>query len=244
MCIAGGAIKDLTNWTGNKPSRIPANMPIRHLRPHENLFFEGDDRNCLYIVDSGWVKLYRTLVDGQRQIVGFANAGSILGLESDVEHANSCEAITAVTVRSIPVARIAEICLTDAGFANQLLRQVGRQLGAAQAQLAAVGTQSAEQKLANFLLTMADLCETTETGEFDLPTRRGDMAEFLGLRLETVSRKMTEFQRRGLIEMTSLYHCRIVRRHLLEELAEGGEIDSDADTRPHAHRGFKMAMVA
>jgi hypothetical protein len=52
--------------------------------------------------------------------------------------------------------------------------------------------------------------------------RRGDMAEFLGLRLETVSRKMTEFQRRGWIEMTSLYHCRIVRSSLLKELAQGG----------------------
>ena len=55
--------------------------------------------------------------------------------------------------------------------------------------------------------------------------RRGDMAEFLGLRLETVSRKMTEFQRRGWISMTSLYHCRIIRRDVLQELAQGGETD-------------------
>jgi hypothetical protein len=51
------------------------------------------------------------------------------------------------------------------------------------------------------------------------------MAEFLGLRLETVSRKMTEFQRRGWIAMTSLYHCRLKRRDLLEDLAAGGEAE-------------------
>jgi hypothetical protein len=60
--------------------------------------------------------------------------------------------------------------------------------------------------------------------------RRGDMAEFLGLRLETVSRKMSEFQRRGWIEMTSLYHCRIARRHTLQELAQGGACSDAASS--------------
>lgn len=128
-------------------------------------------------------------------------------------------------VRAIPIGRVVEICLRDGALADQLLRQVGRQLGAAQAQLAAIGAQSAEQKLATFLLTISDLCETQPDGSFDLPMRRGDMAEFLGLRLETVSRKMTEFQRRGWIAMTSLYHCRLKRRDLLEDLAAGGDAE-------------------
>lgn len=225
MCIAGGAINGITINLGASTDLTPRRTTTRHVRAHEHLFFEGDARDCLYVVETGWVKLYRTLVDGQRQIVGFANTGSVLGLESDGEHSNGCEAITDVTVRSIPLARVTEICLRDANLADQLLRQVGRQLGAAQAQLAAVGTQSAEQKLANFLLTIADLCGAARGGEFDLPMRRGDMAEFLGLRLETVSRKMTEFQRRGWISMTSLYHCRIIRRDVLQELALGGDTD-------------------
>ena len=225
MCIAGGAINGLTINLDASANRTPRRAATRNVRAHEHLFFEGDARDCLYVVETGWVKLYRTLFDGQCQIVGFANTCSVLGLESDGEHSNGCEAITDVTVRSIPLARVTEICLRDANLADQLLRQVGRQLGAAQAQLAAVGTQSAEQKLANFLLTIADLCGAARGGEFDLPMRRGDMAEFLGLRLETVSRKMTEFQRRGWISMTSLYHCRIIRRDVLQELALGGETD-------------------
>jgi CRP-like cAMP-binding protein len=227
MCIAGGGISVLVKDTGGGNAKGVATGPsLRQVDAHEHLFFEGDARQCLYVVESGWVKLYRTLIDGQRQIVGFANAGSILGLESDVEHANGCEAITQVTVRTIPMTRVTEICLHDGKLADQLLRQVGRQLGAAQAQLAAVGTQSAEQKLANFLLTIAGLCDTGRDGEFDLPMRRGDMAEFLGLRLETISRKMSDFQRRGWIRMTSLYHCRIVRRDMLEDLAAGGESEA------------------
>jgi CRP-like cAMP-binding protein len=221
MCIAGGAVSAFV--TTRDSSDISRQPVLRTVAAHEHIYFEGDPRDHLYVVECGWVKLYRTLVDGQRQIVGFANKGSILGLESDVDYSNGCEAITEVQVRAIPIARVTEICLRDGKLADQLLRQVGRQLGAAQAQLAAIGAQSAEQKLANFLLTIADLCEAQPDGSFDLPMRRGDMAEFLGLRLETVSRKMSEFQRRGWIAMTSLYHCRLKRRDILEDLAEGGE---------------------
>jgi len=224
MCIAGGRIDSVTAHPVRRPDdRRGAN--VRQVDAHEHLFYEGDERACIFLVESGWVKLYRTLIDGQRQVVGFANAGSILGLESEDIHVNGCEAITPVTVRAILATSLADICMVDTKFTQQLLRQVGRQLGAAQAQLAAIGAQSAEQKLAAFLLSVADLRDATHGGEFDLPMRRGEMAEFLGLRLETVSRKMTEFQRRGWIEMTSLYHCRIVRRGLLEDLAQGGAAD-------------------
>jgi CRP/FNR family transcriptional regulator len=239
MCIAGGRIDPLVqrSFTGNEDSR---STHVRQVAAHEHLFYEGDDRTCIFVVESGWVKLYRTLIDGQRQVVGFANAGSILGLECEETHANGCETITPITVRSIPSRSLRDICQREPQLAEQLLRQVGRQLGAAQAQLAAIGAQSAEQKLATFLTSIADLCDVTQGGEFDLPMRRGDMAEFLGLRLETVSRKMTEFQRRGWIQMTSLYHCRIVRRRLLQDLALGGEADEPA--APAASRRSQDAV--
>ncbi len=225
MCIAGGAIPGLIVNQSHADAGV-VRPALKSIPAHDHIFFEGDNRDSIYVVESGWVKLYRTLVDGQRQIVGFANTGSVLGLESDVEYSNGCEAITAVQVRAIPIGRVAEICMRDGKLAGQLLRQVGRQLGAAQAQLAAIGAQSAEQKLANFLLTISDLCDIQPDDSFDLPMRRGDMAEFLGLRLETISRKMSEFQRRGWISMTSLYHCRLQRRDILEELAAGGQLES------------------
>lgn len=231
MCIAGGRIHDLTKAGVAVPGAMAPALSAHHVDTHEHLFFEGDARDRIYIVESGWVKLYRTLIDGQRQVVGFANEGSVLGFESDALHANSCQAITPVSVRIIPVSRLNGICRNDPALADQILRQIGRQLGAAQAQLATIGAQSAEQKLATFLLSIADLCDETDDGEFDLPMRRGDMAEFLGLRLETVSRKMTEFQRRGWIKLTSLYHCRVLQRRVLEELGQGGEAETSTMLR-------------
>jgi len=223
MCIAGGKIHELRSIAAGAIETASSATPTQHVTAQEHLFFEGDTRSHIYIVESGWVKLYRTLIDGQRQVVGFANAGSVLGLESDAQHVNSCEAITAVSVRPIAARRLDSLCKTEPVLAEQILRQVARQLSAAQAQLAAVGAQSAEQKLATFLLSIADLCDETCDREFDLPMRRMDMAEFLGLRLETVSRKMSEFQRRGWIKLISLYHCRMLQRGALQSLAQGGE---------------------
>lgn len=231
MCIAGGRIHDLRNVGSTTIGAMTPALSAHNVDAHEHLYFEGDARHRIYIVEAGWVKLYRTLIDGQRQVVGFANQGSVLGIESDGLHTNSCEAITPVTVRIIPASRLNGICRNDPALADQILRQIGRQLGAAQAQLATIGAQSAAQKLATFLLSIAGLCDESGDGEFDLPMRRGDMAEFLGLRLETVSRKMTEFQRRGWIKLTSLYHCRVLQRRVLEELGQGGETETSSMLR-------------
>ncbi|MBI1362288.1 MAG: helix-turn-helix domain-containing protein [Alphaproteobacteria bacterium] len=226
MCIAGGMIRDIGGGSEIATGRSEgSHRGVRPVATHQHLYYEGDDRTHVFVVESGWVKLYRTLIDGQRQIVGFANAGSVLGLESEDAYCNGCEAITPVAMLAIPVERIRDLSRTDAKFADDLLRQVGRQLGAAQRQIATIGVQSAEQKLATFLISIADLCGAGAGGEFDLPMRRGDMGEFLGLRVETISRKMTEFQRRGWISMPSVYHCRLLRRDILEELADGGEIE-------------------
>jgi CRP/FNR family transcriptional regulator len=218
MCINSGNTIDFARSAPGSWSTKENQGATRHVAKH-HLFFEGDTRSHLFVVETGWVKLYRTLIDGQRQVVGFCNGGSILGLEGAETHVNGCETITPVKVRSIPIARLSEICTRDPGLAGQLLRQMGRQLETAQAQLTTVGAQSAQQKLATFLLAFAD---QNDADEFDLPVRRVDMGDFLGLRLETVSRKMTEFQQRKWIRMVSMYRCRILKRDLLECLAEGG----------------------
>jgi CRP/FNR family transcriptional regulator len=202
MCINGGNLIDLQQAVFGNSAGFDFPRACQKLDAHQHLFFEGDPRPNIFVVEAGWVKLYRTLIDGQRQVVGFCNGGSILGLEGSDTHINGCEAITPLRVRSIPVSRLSEVCARDPKLASQLLQQMGRQLGTAQAQLTTVGAQSAEQKLATFLLAFADY---SGENEFDLPVRRRDMGEFLGLRLETVSRKLTDFQHKHWIRMVSIY---------------------------------------
>jgi CRP/FNR family transcriptional regulator len=221
MCINGGNFQDFEQSTKASPGAPLAEFAVRTYPAKHHIFFEGDQRTHLFVVESGWVKTYRTLIDGQRQVVGFCNGGSLLGLEGDKDHVNGCETITPVKLRVIPLSRLGEIYSRFPQVGAYLLTQVGRQLGTAQAQLTAVGAQSAEQKLATLLLSASDF--ESEDDEFDLPMRRGDMGEFLGLRLETVSRQMSHFQQRKWIRMTSLYRCRILDRDALEDLAAGGQ---------------------
>lgn len=221
MCIVGGNIVDLE--TARRERSVPCGGPDRTYTyaAHSHLFFEGDACASIHIVERGWVKLYRTLIDGQRQVVGFANEGSVLGIEPGEDHRNSCEAITEVVTRTIPVKRLDHLLTENPDMARKILRQVAAQLEAAQAHLVTIGAQTAEQKLASFLVAVARQGANAGLDEFDLPMRRGEMAEFLGLRLETVSRKMSEFQRRGWIRMASMYRCRILQPAILNDLAEG-----------------------
>ncbi len=183
------------------------------------MFREGDERQRIFVVESGWLKLTRTLRDGQRQIVGFPSRGSILGFESPHDYLNDCEALTIAAVHSFPVDEFVGRC-RDSRFGAALLRQVGAQLGAAQAQLASVGTQSAPQKIATFLNFVSDAC-AADDGEFTFPMRRGDIGDFLGIRLETVSRTFKSFRQRGWISTSALYRCRIINTRALSALASG-----------------------
>ena len=177
------------------------------LRVGEVLFREGDERQRIFVVESGWLKITRTLSDGKRQIVGFPGRGSVLGFESPLDYLNDCEALTMATVHPFPVGKIVELC-RDPHFGATLLGQVGAQLGAAQTQLASVGTRSASQKMAAFLEFVSDACVAGNV-EFTFPMRRGEIGDFLGIRLETVSRVFSLFRQRGWISMSALYRCRI-----------------------------------
>ena len=210
--------KRLPSQVTRKPSVIRGGKALL-LKMGDTLFHEGDERECIFVVETGWLKLSRTLSDGQRQIVGFPTRGSILGFEGPLDHVNHCEALTATAVHAFPVSAIVQLC-QDARFGGTFLRQLGVQLGAAQTQLTSVGAQSAAQRTAAFLIFIADSC-IDEEREFTLPMRRMDVAEFLGLRLETVSRTFASFRQRGWISMQALYQCRITNRRALAALASG-----------------------
>lgn len=191
----------------------------RLLKAGETLFREGDQRVRIYVVESGWLKLTCALRDGKRQIVGFPTRGSILGFETPEDYLHDCTALTMAAVHAFPVSAIVSLC-RDPAFREPFLRQLGMQLGAAQTQLALVGGQSAAQKTAAFLTSMAGRCIDRDSA-FSLPMRRSDIGEFLGLRLETVSRMFGAFRDHGWISMPAIYRCRITNFRALAALASG-----------------------
>ncbi len=164
------------------------------LPPGTTLFTQGDAAGHVHTVTAGTVRLYKLLPDGRRQIVGFALPGDFLGLALDAAYGLSADAVDEVTVCRF--SRRIYTGLVDAK--PHLLRRLHRfathELTLAQEQMTLLGRRSAEEKLASFVLGLRrrqGAVQGRESVTVTLPMSRQDIADFLGLTIETVSRTFT-----------------------------------------------------
>ncbi len=202
------------------PGHLVAISAVQRKAPGETLFSEGDEADSVYEVVRGMVRLYKLLPDGRRQIIGFMTAGRLLGLAPDGVCPYTAEAITEVSLCRYKRSAFERLIDEVPGFAKRLLAAASRELCAAQSQMLLLGRKAAIEKVASFLLLMAD-----EQGEdmdaVDVPMTRSDIADYLGLTIETVSRTLTRLKRDGLIALPSSSLIEICDRNGLEELAAG-----------------------
>ncbi|MNQ70945.1 Nitrogen fixation regulation protein FixK [compost metagenome] len=175
--------------------------------PGERIYAEGDRAHSLYAVISGAVRTVRHSCDGRRQVGEFYYPGDLFGLEVDEEHAFAAEAMCPSQVRSVRLGSTEDRAIAEAAR---------RELARAQDHLAMLGRRSAEEKVASFML---ELARQGPAGQAALPMSRQDMADYLGLALETVSRVLGRFQDENLIVFSSCRDFRIVRRSKLRRLA-------------------------
>lgn len=173
----------------------------------EQIYAEGDQAQFLYAVVAGAVRTVRHSSDGRRQVGDFYYPGDLFGLEAEQEHAFAAEAMCPVQVRMIRLGSA-----EDRAFAEAALRELAR----AHEHLAMLGRRSAEEKVASFLL---ELAHQGPCGQAALPMSRQDMADYLGLALETVSRVLGRFQDEKLVAFSSCRDFRIVKRSRLQRLA-------------------------
>ena len=185
--------------------RVPsvAGMPAGTqmvLTKGEELFAEGDEAEYFYQVVSGTIRSYKLLSDGRRQIDAFHLKGDIFGLEAGAEHRFSAEAVGTVTVSAYRRSRLAALIQEDATFRDRVMSAMLCSLERAQDHMMLLGRKTAPEKIATFLLDMAERI-STDAAHFELPMQRSDIADHLGLTIETVSRTLTQFVRSGLIEL-------------------------------------------
>src|SRR5579863_7800015 len=132
-------------------------VPAPHKKaPGEILFAEGEDADGVYEVTGGMLRLYKLLPDGRRQITGFATAGHLLGLAPEGSCVYTAEAITAVTLRRYKRAAVERLIDEVPGFARRMLAATSQELRAAQDQMLLLGRKSAGEKVASFLLMVAE----------------------------------------------------------------------------------------
>lgn len=170
------------------------------LRKGEQLFDEGDEADFFYQVISGAIRSYKLLSDGRRQIDAFHLRGDIFGLEAGGEHRFSAEAVGDVSVIAFRRSRLEALTRDDPAFAQKIMTATLRNLARAQAHMLLLGRKTADEKIATFLLDMAERISKDDE-QFELPMQRSDIADHLGLTIETVSRILSRFARSGLIRL-------------------------------------------
>jgi len=182
---------------------------------NSEIFGENEPADYLYKVVSGSVRTYKILNDGRRQIGGFYLPGDVFGLEFADDHTLSAEAITDTKVIVVKRSAINALAGRDASVARQLFTLTGRELCRVQDRILLL-IKSAQERVASFLLEMSE--RVSGGNAIEPPMSRQDIADYLGLTIETVSRTLTSLECAAAIEVTTSRRIVLRNRSALSRL--------------------------
>jgi len=161
------------------------------------IFGEAEPAEYVYQVVEGAVRSYKLLSDGRRQINAFHLVGDIFGLENSGTHRFTAEAIVETTVRLVKRVSLAHVAEQDVTVAHDLLNMTASNLRHAEDHMLLLGRKTSLERVAAFLLEMDS--RLTAAGIMALPMCRRDIADYLGLTLETVSRALSVLHDKGVL---------------------------------------------
>ncbi|MBO4227506.1 helix-turn-helix domain-containing protein [Bradyrhizobium neotropicale] len=173
------------------------------LESDATVFAQANIATSFFNVHEGTLRLHKLLPDSRRQILGFALPGDFLGLSSVPQHEFSADAIGRVALCQFSKESFATFAENRPRLLCRIIEMAGRELARAQEHMVSLGRRSAEEKVASFLIGWRDrLSAIGRGGEIlPLPMRRLDIADHLGLTVETVSRTFSKFERNGVIQI-------------------------------------------
>jgi CRP/FNR family transcriptional regulator len=181
---------------------------IRRNRPlhrGEHLFHLGDPFRSLFVIKTGSIKTYAPSLDGGEQILGFHLPGEMIGLDAIEEEQHHCSAKVLETsaVCELPFERLEALSSTIPSLQHQMYRLLSKEIGSETEMLLLLGKKSAEEKLANFLLSLSDRFSKRgfSATDFHLSMSRHEIGNYLGLAVETVSRLFSRFQDEGFLKV-------------------------------------------
>ncbi|PWJ86039.1 Crp/Fnr family transcriptional regulator [Mesorhizobium loti] len=186
-------------------------QPVSFFPAGAEIYAQGEKAGAFYQVEFGAVRIYRLLADGRRQISTFHLAGETFGFEADATHHFFAEAINATAVGVLRLT-------TGADMSRQLLPLALKGLTRAQEHLLVLGRQNAIERVAAFLVDMAE--RQGGLRQVELPMSRMDIGDYLGLTIETVSRVFTRLKDKGVIRLLNLRSIEIVKQDVLQTMGE------------------------
>ena len=175
------------------------------------LFHQGDPADRTFSLTSGVVKLYSVLPDGRRQVIAFHFPGEFIGFSPSEDYHCTAEAVSAATLCRFETGRFEQFARSSDELARSRHERVARDLVAAQTRAMVLGQAAARELLAHFLCDVHRRSQARPAGAsgiVPLPMSRSDIAEYLGLAKETVSRELSALRATGIV--------RTISRNLLE----------------------------
>ena len=187
----------------------------RTLKAGETLFWEDDPAKYVYFASKGTIKAYKLLPNGRSQIIRFIVSGEIMASSCLQTHSYSAEALGDCAILMVSRKRFDKILAKDTVLMNSLTQKLSEELQKMQKQILLLGRMPATERVSNFLLDIAER-QRPENTDFEpgfvieLPMARADIADYLGLTIETVSHAFSKFRRDGLIDLPrpNLVHLR------------------------------------
>ena len=217
--VPGGTFHDIKP---SKPS-ITRNRTVTII-PGKHLFLEGDPADRIYEVASGVLRLTRIMEDGRRQVIAFGYPGDTVGFPSDGRYHTNCDALVPTTLVLHRRSDL-ESAKADPALHQRLLGAALREISAMQDHFMMLGRKSSIEKLASFLQVLAERVGEP-LGDFQqvaLPMTRADIADFLGLTTETVSRTFTQLRKSRIIAIDHVNTVIILKPLALRAIAAGDD---------------------
>lgn len=189
------------------------------LRPGERLAGEGEAALSVFTVTEGALRASAVLPDGRRQVAAFHLPGDFAGTTVSDTHAFTLEAIGETRVCAFPVRRFADFLEDHQPLERELYIAAARELAQAQQQMVLLGRKTAVERIASFLLALSERAKSADVVE--LPMGRGDIADYLGLTKETVSRVLADLKSARVIRLQAIDRVEILDRRQLKAIAAG-----------------------
>ncbi|UUX51996.1 helix-turn-helix domain-containing protein [Nisaea acidiphila] len=202
--------------------RLSRIMTSVELAAGDTIVDEGEPSDFVYTLTSGAVRLYKLLADGRRSVTGFLFPGDFLGVSMQDIYGSSAEAITPVTLCRFQRTELEALMMDIPTLERRLFARATEEIQLMQEQIVLLGRKTAAERVASFLRSLAQRQEKRHlpANPVTVPMTRTDIADYLGLTTETVSRTITQFKTKELISIENGSRIRILDEDQLDDLAE------------------------
>jgi CRP/FNR family transcriptional regulator len=216
------AIAVCTALSSPELERLSSIALTREFAAGDTLFRAEDAAATVGTVIRGTIKTYKLLADGRQQIVGFLFPGDFVGSPTQQTHHVFAEALTPVELCVFPFSAVQRLIREMPNLERRLLAIAHEDLDLAQDWMLLLGRKTAQERLATFLLLLVEKARARGVtgGALELPMNRGEIADYLGLTIETVSRQFSKLRKAGLIRIDDSHAVTITQRERLAEIAE------------------------